>query len=228
MEQDAEMNPDTFTLSQFGTASAGIYAIALDDGRMYIGSAVHIRARWSVHVHNLDRNKHHSRRLQNVWNKYGNEEFTFCILENCDVKQLINREQAWMDAEKPQFNIMNKARSALGYRHSEETKKKLSVIASARKRGKQSDETKLKKSLALKGRKPAAHTIAATIAVCTGRKLTPEHKAKISSATKAALANPATRAKISEAGKLRKQSAETRQKIREANLNAWATWRRAK
>jgi len=40
------------------------------------------------------------------------------------------REQFWINKIKPKFNILKKAGNSLGFRHSEETKKRLSFLAS--------------------------------------------------------------------------------------------------
>ena len=74
---------------------SGIYSISLDDGRCYIGSAVDYRKRWKIHKHSLKKGNHHSAKLQHAWNKYGEDRFTFRMIENCEVDKLIDREQFW-------------------------------------------------------------------------------------------------------------------------------------
>lgn len=187
---------------------SGIYSISLDDGRCYIGSAVDYRKRWKIHKHSLKKGNHHSAKLQHAWNKYGEDRFTFRMIENCEVDKLIDREQFWIDSLNPFFNIARIAGSSLGVKHTEETRKKLSKIAAVVQKGrKHSDESKAKRSASLKGRKPSPQCIAATVAACTGRKLTPEHKAKIASASRRM--SDETKAKISAAGMGRVQSPET-------------------
>jgi hypothetical protein len=46
-------------------------------------------------------------------------------LEFCDKKETLIREQYYIDLLKPEYNILKKAGSPLGFRHSEETKAKL-------------------------------------------------------------------------------------------------------
>lgn len=53
--------------------------------------------------------------------KYGYSNFKLEILEYCKVKDLIKREQYYIDALKPEYNILKVAYSSLGFRHSEET-----------------------------------------------------------------------------------------------------------
>jgi group I intron endonuclease len=111
--------------------TSGVYLIE-GGGAQYVGSAKDIVARWSMHRHELNQRKHHSRYLQRAWDKYGSDAFTFCILEECEPEQCIEREQYWIDTLKPKFNMHPLARSPLGVRRSAATRAKLSALASAR------------------------------------------------------------------------------------------------
>jgi hypothetical protein len=55
------------------------------------------------------------------------------ILEYCDIKSLLEREQYYIDLYKPEYNICKIAGSMLGFRHSPETllklKNRISVTA---------------------------------------------------------------------------------------------------
>jgi len=53
--------------------------------------------------------------------KYGYSNFSLEILEYCDPDKTLNREQAFLDLLQPPYNILKKAGSLLGFRHSEET-----------------------------------------------------------------------------------------------------------
>ena len=57
--------------------------------------------------------------------KYGYGGFRFEILEYCDNKETLIREQYYLDALNPEYNILKKAGSALGYKHSEEAQIKM-------------------------------------------------------------------------------------------------------
>ena len=46
------------------------------------------------------------------------------ILEYCEPKKCIEREQHYIDLLKPEYNILLKAGSLLGYKHSEDTTRK--------------------------------------------------------------------------------------------------------
>lgn len=59
--------------------------------------------------------------------KYGYINFTLEILEYCEPSEVIFREQYYLDLLKPAYNILNKAGSSLGFKHSEETIAKFKV-----------------------------------------------------------------------------------------------------
>lgn len=46
---------------------------------------------------------------------------TLEILEYCDRSIVINREQYYLDKYEPEYNILTKAGSSLGFRHYEQT-----------------------------------------------------------------------------------------------------------
>lgn len=72
-----------------------IYKIKnLFNDKIYVGSAINFQRRIGEHTGLLNRNKHHSKYLQNSWNKYGDKCFVFEIIERVDnPKELIIREQ---------------------------------------------------------------------------------------------------------------------------------------
>lgn len=80
---------------------SGIYEIRnLVNGKTYVGQSINIKSRKSVHLVNLRYNRHHSKHLQNAWNKYGESNFEFGILEECSIEKLTEREQHWIDTKK--------------------------------------------------------------------------------------------------------------------------------
>jgi len=82
--------------------------------RVYIGSAINIGNRWNIHLFKLRRKEHHSLKLQNHFNKYGEADLQFSILLGCDKEDLIKTEQYFIDSYKPWFNICQFAGSPLG------------------------------------------------------------------------------------------------------------------
>ena len=107
--------------------AAGIYAITNTiNGHKYIGSSVSIEHRWSLHIHDLSKNKHHSIYLQRAWDKYGADCFEFAVIEYCGNEQLIDREQYFLDTLKPVYNISPTAKNCLGVKHTPEFCEKIS------------------------------------------------------------------------------------------------------
>lgn len=85
---------------------SGIYAIEhIESKRFYIGSSAAFYKRKQAHVWKLRAGIHHSTHLQNAWNKYGEDAFEFYLLEECDKENLLIREQAYLDAFRPVFNV---------------------------------------------------------------------------------------------------------------------------
>lgn len=125
---------------------SGIYSITNKiDNKRYIGSAENLIIRWNEHKRDLNKKEHHNSHLQNAWNKYKEEAFIFEVLEYVENKNyLVQIEQYyldWMETYKKDFgyNISRTAGSILGYRHTEESKKKISI---ANKNKIVSDETR--------------------------------------------------------------------------------------
>lgn len=83
---------------------------------MYIGSSVRLSIRFHQHIKGAQSNI----KLQNAIKKYTLEDFIFVVFEYCDSKQLLNREQFYLDTLNPLYNINPSAGSLLGYKHTEE------------------------------------------------------------------------------------------------------------
>jgi group I intron endonuclease len=95
---------------------SGIYQIQSKHKpeRIYIGSAINISERWRLHLLHLKRNTHHSKKLQNHFNKYGECDLLFSIILGCDKIDLLKTEQYFLDSYNPFFNIAKIAGSCLG------------------------------------------------------------------------------------------------------------------
>jgi group I intron endonuclease len=85
----------------------------------------------------------------------GYSNFTLEIIEYCEPSNVIAREQFYLDLLKPEYNILVKAGSNLGFKHTEETKQKIGEASQGLKR---SEETKRKMSEAHIGRKHSEDT----------------------------------------------------------------------
>jgi len=91
---------------------------------MYIGSTKNFIHRWNRHAEALWKNKHHSSKLQNHFNKYGEEDLFFVVIDICSPEELIKKEQYYLDVLTPYFNICTIAGSTLGVKPSEASKQK--------------------------------------------------------------------------------------------------------
>ena len=109
---------------------SGIYRILNStNNKVYIGSAKSISKRFWEHKYNLKNNNHANIHLQLSWNKYGEENFIFEILEKINnntenIKEvLLMREQYWIDITNCTnrnfgYNICLKSSSRLGSKNS--------------------------------------------------------------------------------------------------------------
>ncbi len=78
--------------------NSGVYRITnLVNNHSYVGSSRNLKRRRRDHFSTLRKNRHHSPRLQNAWNKYGEIAFEFVILEYCEPPTLKEREQYHID-----------------------------------------------------------------------------------------------------------------------------------
>jgi group I intron endonuclease len=113
---------------------SGIYHITLiPSGKQYIGSAINIDRRFSEHRNRLRSGRHENLHLQNAWNKYGEDSFIFGVLETItDKRELVSREQYYIDTIQPEFNMCSTAGSTLGRRHSEDACAKMSASRKGR------------------------------------------------------------------------------------------------
>lgn len=174
------------------TKKVGIYKITnLVNNHIYIGSTVNLYRRKNEHLKELRHNKHYNKHLQNAFNKYGEDNFQFTILEFVfELNNLINREQYWIDYYKSNdknigYNIREKAENNVNLTTSDETKRRISQI----NKGKiVSEETKRKLSEINKGKK---------------RKypVSQETRDKLSNANKGRIVSKETRKKMSESKK---------------------------
>lgn len=87
--------------------NSGIYQIRnVIDDNIYLGRTVNFKKRWNQHRHDLQKNCHSNRYLQNAWNKHGEENFVFEVLERFSNKSfLIRLEQYYIDNLEPEYNM---------------------------------------------------------------------------------------------------------------------------
>src|SRR3972149_9436038 len=128
---------------------SGVYMILNRiNGKKYIGSSKDVYNRWNQHLTELRKGKH-TKHIQAAYYKYGEESFVFMVIEIIKyLDQLTTREQYWKDFYKSYDRIYGYASSTLGYKHTEKTKKKISLAHNGKIN---SEETRGKISLANKG-----------------------------------------------------------------------------
>jgi len=79
----------------------GIYKIINNvNNKLYIGSSINIKSRFSKHKSLLKNNKHDNDYLQNSFNKYGMDNFSFEIIEFCEISELIEKENYYINFYK--------------------------------------------------------------------------------------------------------------------------------
>lgn len=83
----------------------GIYSIThLGSERTYVGSSKDIKSRIRKHREALRTGKHHSKYMQRVFDKYGQDSFEVKTLVICEEQNLKMYEQRFIDGLCPAFN----------------------------------------------------------------------------------------------------------------------------
>lgn len=201
--------------------TVGIYQIkCLENNKVYIGCSKNIEHRWKQHKNSLKNNNHKNTHLQRSWDKYGEGVFIFSIIEECELDQLIEREQFYLDQifeGGNTFNICKLSERVTGRILSDEHKRKIGEANKGKKRSqeqinkliqsnkgrKHSEDLKIKRSNALKGHK--------------GRSFTEDQKVSMSIKKTGFKHSDETKRKISEASKGRKHTEDTKRIIGDKN-----------
>ena len=78
--------------------ASGVYQIRCKrNGKIYVGSAVNVQARWDKHRRELRRGSHPNPYMQHAWKLYGEVSFELLVLEYVDAARLLETEQRWID-----------------------------------------------------------------------------------------------------------------------------------
>lgn len=88
----------------------GIYKITnIINNKYYVGSSLDLMSRKANHFRKLKTNRHHCAHLQNAWNKYGEENFKWEVIEllnDLDLTEIRKIEQRYISADfDNQYNI---------------------------------------------------------------------------------------------------------------------------
>jgi len=129
----------------------GIYKIInLKNQKVYIGQTKEgFQKRYWHHVWKLSQNTHDNRHLQNSWNKYGEENFEFQVIEVLNESMIDSRERYWIQFYRNQnicYNIQSggQERSLVSY-HSAESRKKVGEMNRKRLTGSKLPESTRRK-----------------------------------------------------------------------------------
>jgi hypothetical protein len=123
-------NWDNLSLGKQKEIQCGIYCITIGP-KFYIGSCINFPKRMADHTRKLGYGTHINAYMQSSFDKY--QTFDAEIMEFCSPSELESREQfyidQWFDYDDC-LNLRPDVKTMLGFKHSEETKQKLSVIVS--------------------------------------------------------------------------------------------------
>lgn len=191
---------------------------------MYVGYSVDLNERRTAHFAELRKNIHGNQKLQNSWNKYGEGNFLYEILIECEEEYLRSEENYWcnlLNVHDRRYGYNIEPTSPIGtIRLSEETKKKIGdksrgkVVSKATRDKlrqanlgkKQSKETIEKRLKTMEGRwgHPISEEHKEKLRkVHLGRKHTPEQIEKRISKTRGRKCSEETKRKMSESAKIR-------------------------
>lgn len=75
----------------------GVYALfCLMERKYYIGQSKDVHKRWREHKKKLRTSTHENKFLQRAWNKYGEQMFSFFIIEKSTPSKVYKRELWWI------------------------------------------------------------------------------------------------------------------------------------
>lgn len=168
----------------------GIYGIRNKvNEKIYIGKTqVNFGDRWDSHKSKLRGNKHDNPHLQHAWNKYGENNFKFIILEECvedvSLEEINDLEIQYIKEyknKKQSYNISDGGDGAHGCHLSEEAKRKIGIKNHYNGLGRKASEaTRKKMSIAQSNRKHTPESIAKMKEIHKGKVFSKETREKIS------------------------------------------------
>ena len=111
--------------------NSGVYKITCDiNNHFYYGSSVNIKSRFQNHINKLRTQKHRNKRLQRIYNKYGENSLFFEIVEYCNIEMVLEYEQKYINKHFENPNCINFCKHAkapmAGLTFSDDHKRKIS------------------------------------------------------------------------------------------------------
>ena len=101
------------------------------NNKSYIGQSINIENRWTHHKSELNNNRHINDYLQNAWNKYGEDNFSFIVIEECKESELNEKEIYYINKYNSMnngYNLCEGGNGIRGYRHTKEEIEKMRMI----------------------------------------------------------------------------------------------------
>lgn len=190
----------------------GIYKITSPTGKTYVGQSTNIEKRKKTYQ---SRPPESQIKIFRSIIKYGFDAHIFSIIEECDEKDLNEKERFYQDLfDATGLNGLNCKLTGTDDKKgkmSDETKQKISDANKGKSRNKGqklSDETKLKISKAKKGRKQTIETVNKRMAAQKGKKRSAEFCKSVSERMKKFQLSDESKKKISETLKRKYSSGE--------------------
>jgi len=191
--------------------------------RIYIGSSTDIKSRRRQHFYDLRHDKHHNPILQHHFNKYGEFDMGFFIVEQFSFiskEHILEREKYYLNTLNPWFNVLRETcNTRLGIPHTPEVCRKMSEF----RKGKPSCKKGIKTGFVPKSAFPKGH-----IPWSKGKVATPETIERLRNSH---LGKPGARlgCHLTEEQKEnlrqknigKKRSQETKDKVRKKNIMAF-------
>jgi group I intron endonuclease len=112
---------------------SGVYCFVNKiNGHTYVGSSINLASRMRNYLNNtfLKSKQNINMPIVKALLKYDQSNFSLLILEYVEPESLTIRETFYITLIMPYYNVLKQGYSSLGYKHTEETKKLLSKLAS--------------------------------------------------------------------------------------------------
>ena len=106
----------------------GVYrCVCINNGCTYVGQTKSLSKRKQEHLRLLRDHRHYNKHLQRAWDKHGEYNFEWYVIETCSIDELDELEMYWIehyDAYSDGYNQTIGGYGARGFKHSDEFKEK--------------------------------------------------------------------------------------------------------